>query len=158
MNLEYLKKILHYESEIGIWTWLISLSKRIQIGQEAGTINLTTGYRQIQIDKKIYSSSSLAWFYMTGEWPINEVDHADLNRLNDVWDNLRLASRSQNGLNKHVRKDSKLGVKGVRYRKTKRKFQARFRDKHLGYFETLEEAKIVYDKTILEYAGEFARF
>jgi hypothetical protein len=87
-----------------------------------------------------------------------QVDHKDLNGLNNTRSNLRLATGSQNQGNRIGR--GKLGVKGVhrwngRYRAT---IFLNGKKKHLGMFDTVEEAKAAYKKAAVEYFGEFARF
>lgn len=42
-----------------------------------------------------------------------QVDHRDLNPLNNKKSNLRVGTQGQNLLNKRVRKDNRIGVKGV---------------------------------------------
>ena len=65
---ERLKEVLHYYPETGIWTWLISETHRIHVGDRAGGIK-EKGYRTIGIDGKRYRSARLAVLYMTGKWP-----------------------------------------------------------------------------------------
>lgn len=90
------------------------------------------------------------------------VDHKDLDGLNNIRGNLRLASASQNHANAKPPKDNKSGYKGVSWHTrvgcwraviTKNK-----RQHHLGYFDTPEEAHEAYKKAALELFGEFARF
>jgi hypothetical protein len=78
--------------------------------------------------------------------PLNKksVDHIDNNRFNNVVDNLRWATQSENGMNKSMHSNSTTGVKGVHYYKPLNKWVAhicvnRLR-RHIGYFETKEEA------------------
>ena len=53
----------------------------------------------IRIRGKAYYSHRLAFLYMTGEWPLEEVDHIDRNPYNDAWVNLRKATSSLNKWN-----------------------------------------------------------
>lgn len=96
-----------------------------------------------------------------------EVDHIDMNGLNNQKNNLRICSRSQNQANrKKARGNSKfIGVckikgetyKGKTYRDTiiatinKNKKQI-----YLGSFRTEEEAAIAYDNAAKLHHGEFA--
>ena len=52
LDINFLKKILLYNFETGIFTWLTPLAKQIKIGQQAGT-RLKAGYRHIIIKGKI---------------------------------------------------------------------------------------------------------
>ena len=58
------------------------------------------GRRQIRIASGFYYSSRLAWLYMTGEWPEDQVDHINRIRDDDRWINLRAANQSQNSYNR----------------------------------------------------------
>lgn len=52
------------------------------------------GYVSIQVAGKRYYAHRLAWFYMTGVWPENEIDHKNRVRDDNRWENLREATRS----------------------------------------------------------------
>lgn len=84
-----------------------------------------------------------------------QVDHRDGNGLNNSRSNLRIATQSQNNGNRGVQNNNRLGVKGVRAQRGK--FVARFRQKHLGTFDTPELAYAAYLETAKKYFGEFAR-
>lgn len=67
------------------------------------------------------------------------VDHIDQNKTNNVFSNLRLATYSQNGMNRDATKSNKLGMKGVCFDAKVGKYKASIRvngkHKHLGYFD-----------------------
>jgi hypothetical protein len=93
LALEYLRSILSYCPETGIWKWL-KHRRSTEIGNIAG--GLMNGYISIEIDNIPYRSARLAWFYMTGEWPLVWVDHINEIKNDDRWENLRLATISEN--------------------------------------------------------------
>lgn len=138
---------------------------RIPAGSVAGGVNSIEGYRNVTIFGKNYRASRLIWVYMTGEWPPHQVDHKDLDTGNDRWENLRLASSSQNASNR--RKKSKdtascplKGVQAVQKRRSIRYRAIATKDgkrEHLGYFDTPELAHAAYLKRVEELHGEFAR-
>jgi hypothetical protein len=165
LTLERLREVLSYDPETGVWRWVVTRANRRPAGSIAGSISKTIGYREIRVDGALYRSARLACLYMNGEWPVGEVDHRDLDRTNDRWENLRLATRLQNAGNQRVRAHSLSGIKGVRIRigrkgkrfETGKRFQARIASKHLGYFTTEVEACAAYLKAAKEMFGEFAR-
>jgi hypothetical protein len=96
---------------------------------------------------------------MTREWPKDNVDHRDLDKLNDKWNNLRGATTSQNAMNRRVRSDSKTGLKGVRVEKGK--FTARVkldgRTYRVSGLRTVEEAIQAREALAIALHEEFAR-
>lgn len=158
-----LKHLLHYDPESGMWTWLVDRPGRGAKVGDRPTHKEGSGYIQFSVDGRNYHSKRLAWLYMTGDWPPEEVDHIDLDRANDRWSNFRLASHSQNMANRAVFSNNHLGVKGVRRdaNMKSKPFRARIyvdgRSKHLGYFETAELANAAYLAAADKQHGEFAR-
>lgn len=71
------------------------------------------GYRIILIDYRPYRVHRIAFLWMNGRWPKEDVDHKDGNRLNNKWENLREATRSQNNYNSKIHKNNTSGFKGV---------------------------------------------
>lgn len=143
---ERLKECLFYDPDTGIWTWLKPSGKRAKIGVRAGKPH-KSGYWIITIDNRGYISSVLAFFYMTGRWPIRQIDHKNGVRDDDRWENLREATQQQNNYNQKIRKDNTSGCKGVCWRPKRNKwFSFIFEEgkqKGLGCYDTFEEAKKV---------------
>lgn len=155
-----LKELLKYDPDAGQWTWLVTRG-----GAKAGSIvshREGSGYIQFTIDRKNYRSCRLAWLYMTGEWPNGFIDHIDRVRTNDRWNNLRLATRSQNKANSAAYANNSVGFKGVSLVRSCRSkpYVARIgvngKSKHLGLFSTPEEANAAYTKAAKTYFGEYA--
>lgn len=73
-----------------------------------------------------------------------EVDHFDLNPLNNTDSNLRVVTRAQNLQNRSIQSNNTSGFRGVCYHKRKGKWQANSRINgkfvYLGIFNTKEEA------------------
>jgi hypothetical protein len=115
----------------------------------------------IGIGGKQYLAHRLAWFYMTGRWPIKEIDHIDGNPLNNRWNNLREATPSQNSCNKDGGRGRSLELRGASYDKTKRKWRSyinvRGKRTFLGDFETAEDAHNAYLEAARRLHGEFHR-
>jgi hypothetical protein len=89
------------------------------------------------------------------------VDHKDGNGLNNARSNLRLATNAQNTINSRRSSRNKSGYKGVSWNKENHKWYAYIkingRNKHLGTFDTPEDAYAVYCAAAIEHHGEFAR-
>lgn len=117
-----LKELLHYEPETGDFIWRVSRG-RVRSGMLAGTHD-EKGYLKIQIDKQPQKAHRLAWLCMKGEWPKNVIDHINGQQGDNRWENLRMASISQNAWNSRTPDNNTSGFKGVTYHK---------RDKHWCY-------------------------
>ena len=156
---ERLKHCLDYDPETGVFTWANPTVNSVKRGDIAGRLN-TAGHRQIMVDTVRYVSAKLAVLWMTGTMPPAEVDHKNMVKSDDRWDNLRLASHSQNMANKSACRTNKLGVKGV-HRTGRGKYHAQLcingQKIHLGDHDTVEMAHAAYVDAARMYHGEFAR-
>ena len=158
---EYLKSILHYSVITGQFYWLKSIGKRTKANGLAGTMN-SKGYINIGVNGKTYLSHRLAWFWVAGEWPANEIDHKNRVRDANYWLNIREATGSQNSWNKGVRLNNTSGYEGVSWNKKSSKWAAQIningKRKKLGYFESIELAYAEYHKSAIQLHGEFVAF
>jgi hypothetical protein len=155
-----LKELLEYNPKTGRFTWKVSRRNGIKIGDLAGG-KTVTGYEAIKIDFTFYLSHRLAYFYMTKKWPRNEIDHIDTVRSNNVWSNLRSATRGQNNCNRGKTKKNSSGVKGVHWNKVTKKYiaQIQYNKKkiHLGCFISIFEAEQVVKQKRMDLHKEFTR-
>jgi hypothetical protein len=119
------------------------------------------GYVHVQFQGKRHLAHRVAWFLYYGNWPDQMIDHINGNRSDNRIKNLRLASSSQNQLNRGKSTNNTTGHKGVSYHAKRRHWQAMIsingRNKFLGNFATAEEAADAYNKAALKHHGEFAR-
>lgn len=92
--------------------------------------------------------------------PNQIVDHRDRDTLNNRRENLRVATRSTNGMNRTRQANNTSGFKGVALHKPTGKYRAYITvnklTRHLGLFPTPEEAYEVYLLAARELHGEFA--
>lgn len=143
---ERLREVLHYDPEAGVWTWRVRSGGKSTIGSPAGYRD-THGYIKISVDNRRYYAHRLAFLYVAGSWPADQVDHIDRDRANCRWANLRECDRTANARNTGARRRNKLGVKGV-LRLPGGNYQARIyrdgRGRHLGCFPTIEAASAAY--------------
>ncbi len=155
LMLDRAKQAIHYDPETGRLTWLVDEGKR-RVGKEAGG-SLMKGYKRLRIDKEQYSHHQVAWLLVTGEWPASSIDHINRIKTDNRWDNLRLATQSQNNANRLPLSKSGL-PKGV----------ARIRDRfcgqgwkdgrryYLGVYATPEEAHAAYVAFVSRGFGPYA--
>ncbi len=159
LTAETVKTIFDYNALTGALLWKIHSAKCLP-GSRAGSPD-NTGRWKVGYKGKDYLISRIAWLYMYGEWPKYDIDHIDLDCGNDSIANLRDIPHSQNMANTRVRRNNKLGVKGVTRDHQRYLYRAEITqngvNKHLGRFETIEEAKAAYDKAAAELFGEAAR-
>lgn len=156
---ERLRQLFIYDPDTGNFIRRFDIHGAWKAGQIAGTLN-KEGYIAINIDKKPRRAHRLAWLYVYGTSP-PEIDHVNGNRADNRLKNLRAATRGQNAANSCLRKNSKIGMKGA-YRDVKRKrwfssISINGRIKHLGTFDTPEEAHAAWSQAADLYHGEFKR-
>lgn len=161
LTLERLKVSLHYSPDTGHFTRLTSKGNGVA-GQISASKD-THGYIQVRAGGSRYRAHRLAWFYMTGSWPTEQIDHINGVRDDNRWANLRQATQSQNIINGRLRSSTSTGFKGVtRDSDGRNRWRARItvagRQRFLGYFGSAEEAAAAYQKAADEAFGQFARF
>jgi len=144
---ERLRFLVNYNPETGNFTWKIS-RRKCKIGSEIGCI-AKTGYKMIRLDNMLYLSHRLAWLYVYGNWPVNQIDHINGNRLDNSLANLREATNMENAQNRfNLRKNNKSGFAGVRKENNKwlAEIKVNYIPIRIGLFNTPEEASQAYIK------------
>jgi uncharacterized membrane protein YcgQ (UPF0703/DUF1980 family) len=153
---ERLKELLHYNPDTGIFTWKVN-KPRVLMGSIAGTI--CNKYLTIKIDQVRYYSHRLAWLYMTGSFPDKTIDHINRSEGDNRFSNLRIASYSENSINKEIKKTNTSGYKGVSWDKNKNQWLVRCMANgkriFLGYFDDIELAKESYINFAKKKHGKF---
>lgn len=151
ITVERLRQKLAYNPVSGIFRFYRGWRK-------AGTIR-QDGYGAIRLDGIAYYAHRLAWLYMTGRWPDDQLDHKDGNRSNNKWANLREAKQTHNSRNSKPWRKVNTLPKGVH--RSKRRFSASItvdkRKVYLGNFKTPEEAHAAYCVASELFHKEFAR-
>ena len=154
---QYLKTVLHYNPETGIFVWLEPGRGR-KNDLSAGSLG-GSGYCLIQINGKRYYAHRLAFIYMTDQYP-DEIDHINQTKDDNRWCNLRKCTTSQNHANISINKNNTSGYKGVCWHKWNKKWCAQIRINrkkyHIGYFACKHEAARAYNITAMDYFGDFA--
>lgn len=154
-------EVLSYDSKTGEFTWRVSTTggRRNKVGSIAGGNSRSHGYRMISIDGHIYRAHRLAWFYMTGSWPYEQIDHINNDRSDNRFENLREATQKQNNRNTLISKSNRVGLKGVCIFRNKYHAQITVDRKniHLGYFDCPAAAHFAYQVAADRHFGIYAR-
>lgn len=160
---ERLMELLDYDPETGIFVWRVARNSRTRAGSIAGAVAThSTGYqcRRIGIDGRSYLAHRLAWLYLHGRWPVDQIDHIDNDSLNNRIANLREARHAENMRNRGAQANNVSGLKGVSWDKKSRKWYAAIkcngRMQSIGRFERIEDAASAYEATARRIHGEFA--
>ena len=156
LTAERLRDLLDYDPETGIFRCRRGRG-RTPAGAIAGS-PYGKGYLGIKIDYRLYYNHRLAWLYMTGEWPKDQVDHKNRIRDDNRWENLREATNGQNTVNSVRSKASGL-PRGVYLRRRKRPYKAQIvkdgKWHNLGAYSTVDEASQAYQVAAAKFHGEF---
>lgn len=133
--------------------WRQSKSKARQ-GNVAGWLE-KNGYMACGIDGMRYRVHRLIFAFHYG-WCPEFLDHINGIKTDNRIENLRVATVSQNNVNKKTGKN-KTGFKGVCIERKKFKASIRInkKSKHIGYFATAEEAHKAYIKMAKTIYGEY---
>ena len=152
-----LKEVLRYYPDTGIFIWKVS-SRRRRSGSEAGSLR-HDGRVLIATDNQRFLRSRLAWLYMEGYFPENDVDHENRIRNDDRWSNLRHVSRQCNNRNVGLQKNNISGVCGVYFHKRTKKWCSKIAVNgklfHIGYSMDFNEAVLyrLAAEQCLDWAG-----
>ena len=138
-----LKHLLCYDADTGVFTYATPRT-RIRVGNVAGHTHKGHGYRQLNVDGKLYLAHRLAWLYTYGEWPSDLIDHINRDKTDNRISNLRLSDKYLNRQNCPAARNSTSGVRGVTWSHIHQKWHARISYRtvrhHVGWFLTKEDA------------------
>ncbi len=109
--------------------------------------NTSNGYNRIYINKPIKRHRIIAYCFLGLDDIVgrldktNIIDHIDGNKLNNCVANLRITNNSENSQNRP-------NTKGYYFKKSNQKYGAKiainYKQIHLGYYDTAEEAHQAY--------------
>ena len=144
---ELLKTEIVYDQLTGVFTRARD-TKVSKAGDVIGKPSKNRGTVRIRIGSNIYKGHRLAWLYITGSWPVDDIDHKDRDPSNNKFDNLRDVSRSVNCVNKAMSLTNTTGVTGVTQFKGRFRVQGKINGNvtSLGVYNTIQEAKIVRER------------
>ena len=127
------------------------------------TINFH-GYYQVSLcqdgntyTKKIHKL--VAEYFIPNLYNKKCVDHIDNNKLDNNVNNLRWATNHENNMNQKLSSRNTSNYKGVSFHKGSNKWEAKIqingKKKHLGYFDSIEDAVNARVKKAKEVYGEY---
>lgn len=171
---EYLRECLSYDPETGSLTWKTRPRKHFTTsrgwsvfntrypGKSAGVIQERDKghfYVRVGIDQRLYNAHRIIWALVHGIDPDDlKVDHKDGNGTNNRLANLRIATLSQNNMNRKGQIPGQL--KGVWFHKRRKKWVGELCPNgtkiYLGLFDTEIAAHAAYRQAADKHHGEFA--
>lgn len=140
---ELVHKLLSYDPDTGHFRWKIK-RRGVSTSRILGTDN-GFGYLRITVCGVSYYAHRLAWLYVNGNMPANQIDHINGIRSDNRICNLRDATPGQNMQNmRSAQANSQSKYLGVSWHKQARKWQAHIsvNKKHiyLGLYEDINSA------------------
>lgn len=160
INAEIARELLDYDPENGTFTWLPRKREWFSSdrswkswngkhpGKRAGYVRTDARwgyqYREVRLMWANYKEHRLAWLWMTGEWPTDEIDHKNQDATDNRWKNLREATHQDNMRNLSLAKNNTSGYVGVSWSRRENKWVAYARisgkRKYLGVYDDAKEA------------------
>lgn len=138
---ERLRELFSYDPEVGAFL------RRKPTGRPVGGQD-RDAYRTLAIDGRIYRQHRLAWLYVSGRWPVAQLDHVNGNRQDNRIANLRECSNSENRQNLGKYRKSTGLPTGVHFLKETARYRANLGHNrkllYLGTFDTPELAHAAY--------------
>lgn len=148
LTAQRLRELLDYNPLTGGFTWTKPTSNRVKAGDGLREIS-TWGYWMVTIDGKTYGAHRLAWFYVHGEWPKQDIDHINGDRKDNRITNLRDVSKRVNQENRRKANiNSRSGLLGAWFHRTSGLWHSRITTNgvsySLGYFRDKNDAHQAY--------------
>ncbi len=163
-----LRELLNYDPETGAFRWkerdvswfqpsarrsaahICALWNARYAGKPALTAKNQDGYRHGYILGVHVKAHQVAWAWVHGCWPENEIDHGDGDEANNRIRNLQDTTHQSNSLNRRAYQKASDLPPGVKFYPNRRvrPYQARIRIRgkslSLGYHDTPEKAHAAY--------------
>ncbi len=155
---EAVQAAVDYDPETGNFTRRYGGVRRSADGL-VGWID-ANGYRVLTICGTRVMAHRIAWVCIHGRWPAWHIDHVNGDKGDNRIANLREANHSQNMQNQGKNSRNTSGLKGAYWDKSRGKWLSLIgsggKYRHLGRFDTAEEAHDAYCRAAAEMHGEFA--
>ncbi len=133
MNIEQWRLISGYD------IYEVSSHGRVRNNTNGRMLKLHTnndGYRYVGLYKQKKTSSRrvhrlVAFAFLDKNNEHTEVDHIDHNKINNMVDNLRWTTKSENQRNRSIQNNSSSGTTGVNFHKSDNSWCARWNDNNM---------------------------
>lgn len=157
---ELARKFFDYNPTTGALRWRCNHGKSDRAGNLVRVVSRS--YVQVKLLGSSYAGHRIAWMVQTGEVPPDIIDHANGDKGDNRWANLRAATRSQNAFNtapqRSGRKTLPVGV--IQHPSTKLYRSKVTQDGATWaspWLATVDEAVRARDVKAVEMYGEFHR-
>lgn len=149
LTAERLRELVSYDAESGVFTRIKTDRRNTRYLGPIPHNPCGNGYAYIGVEGKRYPAHRLAWLYVQGRWPDDDIDHINGNRTDNRLSNLRAVSREVNNQNRRkTRSNNKCGLMGVSWHTHSRCWRARImirgKEIPLGHFDSKEQAYAAY--------------
>lgn len=164
---DYIRSNMHYDAETGILTWTTRKQGRV-VGKPIGQydkdgylilVRSENGHKSGK--KKRYCVHRIAWIWVHGKEPVDQIDHINGNKSDNRLCNLREANTAENMRNVGKQSHNTSGWKGVSWHKLRSKWRADIKVNQkqiaLGLFDCPASASFAYQIAADKYHGEFSR-
>jgi hypothetical protein len=161
LSFDTVNALLSYDPLTGEFRWRSTRGSgnRMTLAGDCARF-LRDGYWRISIGGIAYKASRIAWLLSHSGWPKGEIDHWNLIATDDRLENLREATRSQNGANRRLPRNNTNGLRGVRQRPWgawEAQIGVNGECRYIGSFASKEEAIEARDCAAQMAFGDFAR-
>ena len=163
IHLTGFREFMRYDPESGLVVWVKKPTTRspVKPGKEVGSFE-SNGYRQVHVywsgERRGFMVHRICWYLFYGTWPELPIDHINRDKGNNQLSNLRLATPGLNGRNKNLLPNNTSGRRGVHWDKREGKWKGQVtlhnKQKHLGYFDDLDEAAEAVEDFYRELDGD----
>lgn len=144
---------LRYDQETGKLYRKTRTANAIKAGDEAGYYR-KDGYSVVSLKNRSWLAHRIVWLLVHGVLPDFEIDHIDGCPSNNRIENLRIADRSLNMMNRVKQRRNTSGHQGVFWSKQKKKWRVQIRVNnvlnHIGLFVNKNDAILVAEKFYVE--------
>ena len=147
-DVSLIREYFDYSAQTGILTWKKKPAISVTVGDVAGYIDRSSGYRRVSFKGYGIREHRLIWAIVHGKWPEGDLDHINGIRSDNRISNLRDAGRCANAQNqrKASKNNKSTGLLGAYKDRSRYRAIIRVDGKplHLGHFDTAEDAHAAY--------------